>query len=149
MTAIRRVTDIPGPKSRAILERRANAVTKALGRSTDVVIDRAEGALVHDVDGNTLIDLAGGIGMLAVGHCPPSVVKAIQDQAARLINPCALIATFEPYVALCELLNEITPGTFPKKTLFANSGAESVENAIHLSRKYTGRGAHRWKDGAR
>src|SRR5580765_6004758 len=124
MTAIRRVTDIPGPKSRAMLERRANAVTKALGRSTDVVIDHAEGALVYDVDGNTLIDMAGGIGMLAVGHCPPNVVAAIQQQAARLLHPCALIATYEPYVALCELLNEITPGSFPKKSLLANTGAE-------------------------
>ena len=139
MTAIRRVTDIPGPRSRAILERRASAVTTALGRSTDVVIDRAEGALVHDVDGNTLIDLAGGIGMLAVGHCPPAVVAAIQEQAARLIHPCALIATYEPYVALCELLNEITPGNFAKKTLLANAGAEAVENAIKAARAYTGR----------
>jgi len=139
MTAIHRVTDIPGPKSRAILERRANAVTTALGRSTDVVIDRAEGALVFDVDGNTLIDLAGGIGMLAVGHCPPSVVEAIQQQAARLIHPCALIATYEPYVALCELLNEITPGTFAKKTLLANAGAEAVENAVKAARAYTKR----------
>ena len=139
MTAIRRVTDIPGPRSRAILERRASAVTTALGRSTDVVIDRAEGALVHDVDGNTLIDLAGGIGMLAVGHCPPAVVAAIQEQAARLIHPCALIATYEPYVALCELLNEITPGSFAKKSLLANAGAEAVENAIKAARAYTGR----------
>lgn len=141
MTAIRRVTDIPGPKSRALLERRANAVTKALGRSTDVCIDRAEGALVHDIDGNTLIDLAGGIGMLAVGHCPPSVVAAIQEQAAKLIHPCALIATYEPYVALCELLNEITPGKFPKKTLLANAGAEAVENAVKAARAYTKRTA--------
>ena len=139
MTAIRRVTDIPGPKSRALLERRANAVTKSLGRSTDVVIDHAEGALVHDVDGNALIDMAGGIGMLAVGHCPPSIVRAVQEQAARLIHPCALIATYEPYVALCELLNEITPGTFPKKTLLANAGAEAVENAIKAARAYTKR----------
>jgi 4-aminobutyrate aminotransferase/(S)-3-amino-2-methylpropionate transaminase len=139
MTAIRRVTDIPGPRSRAILERRASAVTTALGRSTDVVIDRAEGALVHDVDGNTLIDMAGGIGMLAVGHCPPRVVEAIRQQAARLIHPCALIATYEPYVELCELLNEITPGNFAKKTLLANAGAEAVENAIKAARAYTRR----------
>jgi 4-aminobutyrate aminotransferase/(S)-3-amino-2-methylpropionate transaminase len=124
-----------------MLERRANAVTKALGRSTDVVIDRAEGALVHDIDGNTLIDMAGGIGMLAVGHCPPSVVEAIQQQAARLIHPCALIATYEPYVALCEVLNEITPGSFAKKTLLANAGAEAVENAVKAARAYTKREA--------
>jgi 4-aminobutyrate aminotransferase/(S)-3-amino-2-methylpropionate transaminase len=141
MTAIRRVTEIPGPRSRAILERRARAVTSALGKSTDVVIDRAEGALVHDVDGNTLVDLAGGIGMLATGHCPPAVVAAIRSQAERLLHPCALVATYEPYVALCELLNEVTPGDFDKKTLLANSGAEAVENAVKLARAYTRRGA--------
>ncbi|MGE0547510.1 MAG: aspartate aminotransferase family protein [Kofleriaceae bacterium] len=139
MSAIRRVTAIPGPNSLAILERRARAVTSSLGKATDVVIDRAEGALVYDVDGNTLIDLAGGIGMLATGHCPPTVVEAIQAQAARLIHPCALVATFEPYVALCELLNEITPGRFPKKSLLANSGAEAVENAIKTARAFTKR----------
>ncbi|HEY5933460.1 MAG TPA: 4-aminobutyrate--2-oxoglutarate transaminase [Kofleriaceae bacterium] len=141
MTAIRRVTEIPGPNSRAILERRANAVTKGLARSTDVVVARAEGALVHDVDGNTLVDLAGGIGMNAVGHCPPSVTAAIAAQAKDLVHICALVATYEPYIALCELLNEITPGDFPKKTLLANSGAEAVENAIKIARSYTKRPA--------
>jgi 4-aminobutyrate aminotransferase/(S)-3-amino-2-methylpropionate transaminase len=123
MSIIKRVTEIPGPKSRALLERRAAAVAKGLGKATDVVIDRAEGARVHDVDGNTLIDLAGGIGMSLAGHNPPEVVAAVEAQARRLLHPCALVATYEPYVALCELLNEITPGTFPKKTLLANSGA--------------------------
>ena len=136
---IQRVTEIPGPKSRAILERRANAIAKGLGKSTDVVVDRAEGALVYDVDGNTLIDLAGGIGMTAAGHCPPSVVAAITAQAQRLLHPCMLVATYEPYVALCELLNEVTPGDFPKKTLLANSGAEAVENAVKIARAFTKR----------
>ena len=139
MTAIRRVTEIPGPKSRAILERRANAVTRGLGKSTDVVIARAEGALVHDVDGNTLVDLAGGIGMTAAGHCPPAVVAAMTAQAAQLLHPCALVATYEPYIALCELLNEVTPGKFAKKSLLANSGAEAVENAIKIARAHTKR----------
>jgi 4-aminobutyrate aminotransferase / (S)-3-amino-2-methylpropionate transaminase / 5-aminovalerate transaminase len=138
-SAIHRVTEIPGPNSRAILERRAAAVARGLARSTDVVIERAEGALVHDVDGNTLIDLAGGIGMTAAGHCPPEVVAAIGAQAARLLHPCALVATYEPYIALCELLNEVAPGDFPKKTLLANSGAEAVENAIKIARAYTRR----------
>ena len=139
MTAICRVTEIPGPKSRALLDRRAAAVARGLAKSTDVVIDRAEGALVHDVDGNTLIDLAGGIGMVATGHCPPSVVAAIEAQARRLLHPCALVATYEPYIALCELLNEVTPGSFAKKTLLANSGAEAVENAIKIARAFTKR----------
>ncbi|MDX2092739.1 MAG: 4-aminobutyrate--2-oxoglutarate transaminase [Kofleriaceae bacterium] len=139
MTAINRVTDIPGPKSRAVLARREAAVVRGLGKSTDVVIERAEGALVHDVDGNTLVDLAGGIGMIATGHCPPAVVEAIEAQARKLVHPCALVATYEPYVALCELLNEVTPGAFAKKTLLANSGAEAVENAIKVARAYTKR----------
>jgi 4-aminobutyrate aminotransferase/(S)-3-amino-2-methylpropionate transaminase len=139
MSYIRIDTEIPGPKGKQLLARRGAALPSGLGRATDVVVDRAEGGLIFDVDGNTLIDLAGGIGMLAVGHSPAPVVQAIQKQAEKFIHPCALVATYEPYVALAELLNEITPGTFAKKTLLANSGAESVENAVKLARKYTGR----------
>ncbi len=139
MSYIRINTEIPGPKAKQLLARRAAAIPSGLGRATDVVVERAEGALVFDVDGNTLIDLAGGIGMLAVGHSPAPVVQAIQKQAEKFIHPCALVTTYEPYVALAELLNEITPGTFAKKTLLANSGAEAVENSVKLARKYTGR----------
>jgi 4-aminobutyrate aminotransferase/(S)-3-amino-2-methylpropionate transaminase len=139
MSYIRINTEIPGPKAKQLLARRAAAMPSGLGRATDVVVERAEGALVFDVDGNTLIDLAGGIGMLAVGHSPAPVVQAIQKQAEKFIHPCALVTTYEPYVALAELLNEITPGTFGKKTLLANSGAEAVENSVKLARKYTGR----------
>ena len=139
MSYIRLNKEIPGPRAKEVLARRAAAVPLGLGRATDVVVERAEGSLVHDVDGNTLIDLAGGIGMLAVGHSPAPVVEAIKQQVDKFIHPCALIATYEPYVALAELLNELTPGTFPKKTLFANSGAEAVENSVKLARKYTGR----------
>ncbi|PYQ03112.1 MAG: 4-aminobutyrate--2-oxoglutarate transaminase [Acidobacteria bacterium] len=141
MGAIRLQTEIPGPKSRALLARRAAAVAGGLGKATEVVVERAEGALVHDVDGNTFIDFAGGIGMLAVGHSPRGVVAALAAQAEKLIHVCALVASYEPYIRLCEVLNEITPGVFPKKTLLANSGAESVENAVKLARRYTGRPA--------
>jgi 4-aminobutyrate aminotransferase/(S)-3-amino-2-methylpropionate transaminase len=141
MSAIRLVTELPGPRSRALLARRAAALPSGLGKATDVVIDHAEGALVHDVDGNTFIDLVGGIGMLAVGHSPPNVVKAISDQAAKYIHLCALVGTMEPYVRLAEILNEVAPGTFPKKTLLANSGAEGIENAVVAARRYTGRPA--------
>jgi len=139
MGSIQLRTPIPGPRSAELLARRDASVAAGLARATDVVIERAEGALVHDVDGNTLIDLVGGIGMLAVGHSPRAVVDAIADQASRLVHSCALVATYEPYVALAETLNAITPGGFPKKTLLANSGAESVENAVTLARRYTGR----------
>ncbi len=139
MSYIRLNTEIPGPRAKQILARRAAAVPSGLARATDVVVERADGALVFDVDGNTLIDLAGGIGMLAVGHSPAPVVEAIQRQAEKFIHPCALVSTYEPYIALAELLNEVTPGAFPKKTLLANSGAEAIENAVKLARKYTGR----------
>ena len=141
MSYIRLNTPTPGPRASELLARRAAAAPAGLGRATDVVVERADGGLVFDVDGNTFIDFAGGLGTVAVGHGAPSVVKAIQDQAAKSINPCALVTTYEPYVRLAELLNEVTPGTFKKKTIFANSGAEAVENAIKLSRKYTGRPA--------
>ncbi len=110
MSYIRVNTEIPGPKAKQILARRAAAVPSGLARATDVVVERAEGALVFDVDGNTLIDLAGGIGMLAVGHAPGAVTDAIKRQAEHFIHPCALVATYEPYVELAELLNEVTPG---------------------------------------
>ena len=139
MPAIRRITEIPGPNSKALLARRAAAVVAGLGKSTDVVVARVEGALVHDVDGNTLIDLAGGIGMAAAGHCPPAVVQAVQQQASQLLHTCALVTTYEPYVALCELLNEVAPIAGVKKSILSNSGAEAVENAIKVARAYTKR----------
>jgi 4-aminobutyrate aminotransferase/(S)-3-amino-2-methylpropionate transaminase len=139
MGSIRLKTEVPGPRSRAMLARRASAVPNGLGKATDVVVERAEGALVHDVDGNTFIDFIGGIGALAVGHCPPPVVDAMHDEAQRLIHMCSLVGSYESYVRLCELLNEITPGTFAKKTLLSNSGAEAVENAVKAARAFTRR----------
>jgi 4-aminobutyrate aminotransferase/(S)-3-amino-2-methylpropionate transaminase len=139
MGAIQLKTEIPGPRSRALLARRAAATPTGLARATDIVVDRAEGALVHDVDGNTFIDFVGGIGALAVGHCPPPVVDAMRAESERLLHICSLVATHESYVRLCELLNEITPGNFAKKTLLSNSGAEAVENAVKAARAYTRR----------
>ena len=139
MSYIRLNTEIPGPRARDLIARRQAAVPSGMGRATDVVVERASDALIFDVDGNTLIDFAGGIGMIAVGHAPAAIVDAIAAQARKFIHVCALVATYEPYVELAELLNDITPGTFRKKSIFANSGAEGVENAVKLSRKYTGR----------
>ena len=138
---IRIDTDVPGPRARDLLARRAAAAPTGLGRATDVVVERADGGLIFDVDGNTFIDLAGGLGMLAVGHSPAPVVRAIEEQARKYVHPCALVTTYEPYVRLAELLNEIAPGASAKKTILASSGAEAVENAVKLSRKYTGRPA--------
>src|SRR6185295_13865264 len=139
MSYIRLNTEIPGPRARDLIARRQAAVPSGMGRATDVVVERASDALVFDVDGNTLIDFAGGIGMMAVGHSPAPVVEAIARQAEKFVHVCALVATYEPYVRLAEILNEMTPGTFGKKTILANSGAEAVENAVKLSRKFTGR----------
>ncbi|GBF06115.1 4-aminobutyrate aminotransferase [Deinococcus aerius] len=132
-------TEIPGPQSVVLQKRRAAAVSSALAQANPVAVRTARGSLVTDVDGNTFIDLAGGIGMMAVGHNHPKVVEAVQAQAAELIHPCALVTNFGAYPALAERLNTLTPGDFPKKTLLANGGAEAVENAVKLARAYTGR----------
>lgn len=132
-------TSLPGPKSQAILKRRADAMPAGLAKSTEVVVADAKGAVVTDVDGNTLLDFAGAIGVMNIGHCAPNVVKAIKEQAEKYIHTCALVTTFEPMVELCETINRITPGDHPKKTLLANSGSEAVENAINISRYYTKR----------
>lgn len=137
--SINLVTEIPGPKSQILVARRHAATPAGLAHSTGVAVASAHEALVIDVDGNTLIDMAGGIGMLNVGHTPKAVVEAIRDQAGKLIHSCALVTTYEPYVELCEMLNAAAPGGFAKKTLLANSGSEAVENAVNLARYYTGR----------
>ncbi len=139
MPTINLVTEIPGPKSKAMVARREAATARGASKLTQVAVERAEGAAVVDVDGNTLLDFAGGIGVLAVGHCPPNVVEALQKQAAELIHMCAIVGTYEPYVRTAELMNEITPGDFPKKTVLLNSGAEALETCVKISRAYTGR----------
>ena len=133
MAYIQLKTALPGPKGLAALERRKKLLPAGLAKSTDVVVDRAEGALVWDVDGNQLIDFAGGIGMMNVGHCNEKVVDAIKAQVDKYIHTCTLVTTIEPYLDLAELLNNATPGDFPKKTIVANSGSEAVENAINVS----------------
>jgi 4-aminobutyrate aminotransferase / (S)-3-amino-2-methylpropionate transaminase / 5-aminovalerate transaminase len=106
-----------------------------------IFASKAKGAVITDVEGREYIDFAGGIGVANAGHCDDEVVKAIQDQAAKYIHTCFHVVMYEPYVELAKKLNEITPGSFPKKTMFANSGAEAVENAIKIARHATGRPA--------
>jgi 4-aminobutyrate aminotransferase/(S)-3-amino-2-methylpropionate transaminase len=137
--AIRLVTEVPGPKSLEIVRRRETATAQGVAKLTPIAVERAEGALVTDVDGNRLLDLAGGIGALAVGHCPPGVVAALRDQAEKLVHMCAIVASYEPYVAVAERLNALTPGDFPKKTVLTNTGAEAVETTVNLARVFTGR----------
>jgi 4-aminobutyrate aminotransferase/(S)-3-amino-2-methylpropionate transaminase len=134
-------TEIPGPRSREILARREAAMPSGVYKAHPIAVERADGALVTDVDGNIFIDFVGGIGVLNAGHCPPEVVAAIQEQAGKLIHMCSLVATYEPMVELAERLNELVPISGPTRTMFANSGAEAVENAIKIARVATGRSA--------
>ncbi|HET7209449.1 MAG TPA: 4-aminobutyrate--2-oxoglutarate transaminase [Terriglobales bacterium] len=139
MSTIQLRTAVPGPKSKALGARREAAVPRGLSHATPVYVARAEGALLEDVDGNRFIDLAGGIGCLNVGHRSPGVRKAIETQADRFLHTCVQVTPYENYVRLAERLNELTPGKFPKKTLFLNSGAEAIENAVKVARAYTKR----------
>ncbi len=139
--SIRLRTAIPGPRSRELVARREAAVPLGLYKAHQIAIESAEGALVTDADGNTLIDFIGGIGTLNAGHCPPEVVAAIQAQAAKLLHFSALVGTYEPYVELAERLNAAVPISGAVKTILSNSGAEGVENAIKIARAATGRQA--------
>jgi 4-aminobutyrate aminotransferase/(S)-3-amino-2-methylpropionate transaminase len=138
---IRIRTDIPGPKSRELLARRAAAVPRGVPAVTSIAVAHAEGAVVTDVDDNRLIDFGGGIGVVNTGHRHPGVVGAVRDQLDRFAHVCFPVSTYEPYVELAERLNRVTPGTHEKRTFFVNSGAEAVENAVKVARAFTGRQA--------
>ena len=135
------VTEIPGPKSRALLARRAQAVPRGVPAVTPIAVVHAEGAVITDADGNRLIDFAGGIGVVNTGHRHPSVVNAVRQQLDHFAHVCFPVSTYEPYVELAERLNRITPGDHPKRTFLLNSGAEAVENAVKVARHFTGRQA--------
>jgi 4-aminobutyrate aminotransferase/(S)-3-amino-2-methylpropionate transaminase len=134
-------TELPGPLSKSIVARREAAMPAGYGKSTNIAVKRAHGALVEDVDGNVLLDFAGGIGVLNVGHTPVEVVDAIKAQADDLLHICSLIATAEPHVQLAEKLNQITPISGATKAMITNTGAEAVEQAIQIARAATGRQA--------
>jgi 4-aminobutyrate aminotransferase / (S)-3-amino-2-methylpropionate transaminase / 5-aminovalerate transaminase len=138
---IRLQTEIPGPESRALLARRAQAVPRGVPAVTPIAVVQAEGAVITDADGNRLIDFGGGIGVVNTGHRHPSVVEAVRRQLDQYAHVCFPVSTYEPYVALAERLNRITPGDHPKRTFFVNSGAEAVENAVKVARFFTGRQA--------
>jgi 4-aminobutyrate aminotransferase / (S)-3-amino-2-methylpropionate transaminase / 5-aminovalerate transaminase len=139
--AIRLVTEVPGPKSRALLDRRAQAVPRGVPAVTPIVVVHAEGAIVTDADGNRLIDFGGGIGVVNTGHRHPSVVEAVRQQLDQFAHVCFPVSTYEPYVQLAERLNQLTPGAHSKRTFLVNSGAEAVENAVKVARAFTGRQA--------
>ena len=142
ITAERRiVTAIPGPRSIALQERRAAVVPVGVASAIPVYIERAHGAIVVDVDGNQFIDLGSGIGVMTIGHTNAAVIEAATRQLGEVTHAMFTITPYESYVRVAELLAEHTPGDFAKKTVLLNSGAEAVENAVKIARKYTGRSA--------
>jgi 4-aminobutyrate aminotransferase / (S)-3-amino-2-methylpropionate transaminase / 5-aminovalerate transaminase len=141
MSAIDLKTGIPGPRSQELFARREAAVPRGPYNATPIFVKEGKGALLVDVDGNRLLDFAGGIGCLNVGHANDAVVKAATEQLQRLTHGCIHVTPYESYVRLAERLNALAPGSFAKKTLFANSGAEAVENAVKIARAATGRPA--------
>ncbi|MEY2413157.1 MAG: 4-aminobutyrate aminotransferase / (S)-3-amino-2-methylpropionate transaminase / 5-aminovalerate [Acidobacteriaceae bacterium] len=139
MGTIQLRTSIPGPKSLALSGRREAAVPRGLSHGTPIYVQKAQDAVLEDVDGNRYIDFAGGIGCLNVGHRQEPVVSAIREQLDSFLHTCVQVTPYENYIRLAERVNQVTPGKYPKKTLFVNSGAEAVENAVKIARAHTGR----------
>ncbi len=133
------VTAIPGPRSRQLQQRREAVVAAGVASAIPVYLQRAHGAIVVDVDGNQFIDLGSGIGVTTIGHTDPAVVAAATAQLGELTHGMFTISPYESYVRVAELLAKHTPGDFAKKSVLLNSGAEAVENAVKIARKYTGR----------
>ncbi|NYE19284.1 4-aminobutyrate--2-oxoglutarate transaminase [Microbacterium immunditiarum] len=131
------VTSIPGPRSQELLARKAAAVAAGVGHTAPIEAVAAGGGVVVDADGNSLIDLGSGIAVTTVGNAHPKVVEAVQAQVAQFTHTCFMISPYESYVAVAEALNRITPGDHEKKSALFNSGAEAVENAVKIARKFT------------
>ncbi len=139
--ARRLITEVPGPRSREMAARRVAAVAPGVSTLLPVYIDRAEGAVLVDVDGNSFIDLGSGIAVTSIGHSVGSVIGATHEQMQRFSHTCFMIGAYESYIAVCEKLNELTPGEHAKTSALFNSGAEAVENAVKVARHATGRQA--------
>jgi len=129
----------PGPKSKALIEKRNEYVPPGVYLIHPVSIQESNGALMKDVDGNTYIDFTSGIGVANLGHCNEEIVETITSQAAKLIHGCIHVVNYEPYVDLAKKLADITPGEFKKRTILINSGSEAVENAVKIVRQHTKR----------
>jgi 4-aminobutyrate aminotransferase/(S)-3-amino-2-methylpropionate transaminase len=133
------VTPTPGPKSKALLEKRNDLIPPGVYLVQPITIAESKGAVMKDVDGNTYIDFTSGIGVTSLGHCTDEIVETISDQASKIIHTCIHVVNYEPYLDLAQKLTEITPGDFKKRTIMLNSGSEAVENAIKVVRQSTGR----------
>lgn len=134
-------TELPGPRSRALMARKGEAVAAGVGTTMPVFAVEAGGGVVVDVDGNSLIDLGSGIAVTTVGNSAPRVVAAVQEQVAAFTHTCFMVTPYEGYVAVAEALNRLTPGDHAKRSALFNSGAEAVENAVKIARAHTGRQA--------
>ena len=134
------LTAIPGPKSQELHKRKLQEVSHGVGTLLPVYIERAHGAILIDVDGNQLIDLGSGIGVVTIGHTNQQVVDAVIEQVQKLTHSLFTVTPYVPYIQVCEILNRHTPGNFEKRSALFNSGAEAVENAVKIARKHTGRG---------
>jgi 4-aminobutyrate aminotransferase len=133
------ITELPGPRARAIIERDGKVISPSYTRSYPLVAERAEGAIVHDPDGNRFLDFNAGIAVVATGHCHPRVVEAIQRQSAQLIHMSGADFYYENMVTLAERLAAVAPGDVPRRIYFGNSGTEATEAAMKLARYATGR----------
>jgi 4-aminobutyrate aminotransferase/(S)-3-amino-2-methylpropionate transaminase len=122
-------------------KRRASAVAQGVGSMISSYVDHASGGTLTDVDGREWIDFAAGIAVTSVGNSAPLVVEAVRDQVERFTHTCFMVAPYESYVAVCEQLNSLTPGSFDKRSALFNSGAEAVENAVKIARYFTKRQA--------
>ncbi|WP_406203652.1 4-aminobutyrate--2-oxoglutarate transaminase [Kitasatospora sp. NBC_01560] len=137
----RLVTAIPGPKSQELQARKLGAVAAGVGTTLPVYVSRANGGVLEDVDGNSLIDFGSGIAVTNVGNSAEAVVAKASEQLAAFTHTCFMVTPYESYVAVAEQLNELTPGDHEKRTALFNSGAEAVENAVKIARAYTKRTA--------
>jgi 4-aminobutyrate aminotransferase/(S)-3-amino-2-methylpropionate transaminase len=135
------VTEIPGPVSRELLERRGKSVARGLSHVLPVFVTAAGGGIVVDVDGNSLIDFGSGIAVTSVGNSADLVVSRVVEQVAQFTHTCFMVAPYQGYVEVCEELNRLTPGDHDKRSALFNSGAEAVENAVKIARHATGRNA--------
>ena len=135
------LTSIPGPKSQELIKRRAEAVSASLGMAIPVVVEKAGGGVIVDVDGNSIIDMGAGIAVVNVGNSADRVVKNVKEQVEAFTHTCFMIAPYMGYIQVCEALNRLTPGDLKKKSALFNSGAEAVENAVKIARNFTKRQA--------
>jgi len=135
------ITELPGPKSRALHERRKAVVSAGLTNGFPIYIERAEGAILVDADGNQILDLGSGIAVITIGHAVPELIDAVSTQVAAFTHTCFMVTPYESYIEVCEELAALTPGTHAKTSALFNSGSEAVENAVKVARLATGRQA--------